>query len=227
MNLTRPAACLSRPRLQYLITLTEYANNLKMEGYAKSYLTGILSVFSAAMDYAVEPLHYLASNPMRYVRYPKVEKKPRERIILSLDEWHRIIERFPAGSWYHIPLMIGFYTGLRISEAFVLTWNDIDFKNRTLTVSKQVVKRNFGADVRRAVELNGKKEMRSSWYFTDTKTASSQRTVKFGETLYAALKQEYTRQLENKLKYASWDMKTSRLRCRPMYTIRMSWQSAL
>ena len=37
--------------------LQEYANSLKTEGYAKSYLTGILSVFSAAMDYAVEPLH--------------------------------------------------------------------------------------------------------------------------------------------------------------------------
>lgn len=184
--------------------LQEYANNLKMEGYAKSYLTGILSVFSAAMDYAVEPLHYLASNPMRYARYPKAEKKPRERIILSLNEWHRIIERFPAGSRYHIPLMIGFYTGLRILEAFALTWDDIDFKNHALTVLKQIVKHNFGADVRRAVELKGKKEMRSSWYFTSTKTASSQRTVKFGETLYATLKQEHTRQLENELKYAEY-----------------------
>ena len=69
--------------------------------------------------------------------------------------------------------MIGFYTGLRISEAFALTWDDIDFKNHTLTVSKQIVKRNFGADIRRAAELKGKKEMRSSWYFTSTKTASS------------------------------------------------------
>ena len=166
--------------------LQEYANDLKMNGYSKSHIIGILSMFGAALDYAVEPMHYLSANPMRYVKYPKIEKKPRERIILSLDEWQRIIDRFPAGSRYYLPLMIGFYTGLRISETFALTWNDIDFAKRTITVSKQIVKRNFGADVRKAIEKRGKKELKSSWYFASTKTPASQRTIKFGETLYRA-----------------------------------------
>ncbi len=184
--------------------LQEYANALKMDGLSKSHITGILSVFSASLDYAVEPLHYLPANPMRYVKYPKVEKKPRERIILTLEEWGRIIGRFPASSRFHIPLMIGFYTGLRISEAFALTWDDIDLENKALTVSKQVVKRNFGADVRKAATKTGKKEMRSSWYFATTKTASSMRTVKFGDTLYQALKQERTAQLKNEMKYGEY-----------------------
>lgn len=184
--------------------LQEYANTLKMNGLSKGHITGILSVFTAALDYAVEPLHYLPANPMRYVKYPKVERKPRERIILTLDEWQQIIDRFPPGSRYYIPLMIGFYTGLRISEAFALTWDDIDLENKTLTVNKQVVKRNFGADVRKVVEKTGKKEMRSSWYFTTTKTASSVRTVKFGDTLYQALKQERTAQLKNEMKYGEY-----------------------
>ena len=76
--------------------------------------------------------------------------------------------------------MIGFYTGLRISETFALTWDDIDFEKRNLTVSRQIVKRNYGADVRKAVEKKGKKELKSSWYFTTPKTESSTRTVKFG-----------------------------------------------
>ena len=184
--------------------LQEYANDLKMNGYSKSHMTGILSMFGAALDYAVEPMHYLSANPMRYVKYPRIEKKPRERIILSLDEWQQIIDRFPAGSRYYLPLMIGFYTGLRISEAFALTWNDIDFANRTITVSKQVVKRNFGADVRKAVDKRGKKEVRSSWYFASTKTPSSQRTIKFGDTLYRALKAERAAQIENELKYSEY-----------------------
>lgn len=124
-----------------------------------------------------------------YLRIMEGHLKPRERIILTPEEWQQIIERFPAGSRFHIPLMIGFYTGLRISETFALTWDDIDLENRTLTVSKQVIKRNFGADVRRAVEKTGKKEMLSSWYFTTAKTASSIRTTKFGDTLCQALKQ--------------------------------------
>lgn len=184
--------------------LQNYANDLKMNGLSKSHMAGILSIFGAALDYAVEPMHYLTANPMRYVKYPKVEKKPRERIILTLEEWERIIERFPANSRYHIPLMIGFYTGLRISEAFALTWDDIDFDKREITVNKQVVKRNFGADVRKVVEKKGKKELKSSWYFTTPKTSTSKRTVKFGETLYQALMTEYTVQTKNELEYGEY-----------------------
>ena len=130
---------------------------------------------------------------MQYVKFPKVERKPRERIILTLDEWDQIRDRF-QGTRYYIPLMIGFYTGLRISETFGLTWDDIDFEKRTISVNKQIVKRNFGADVRKVVEKKGKKELRSSWYFSTPKTATSTRKVAFGETLYQALKHEKAEQ---------------------------------
>lgn len=183
--------------------LQEYANDLKLNGLSKSHVVGILTTFQAALDYAVEPLHYISYNPMKSVRFPKIERKPRERIILTLDEWERIIDRF-KDTRYYIPLMIGFYTGLRISEAFALTWDDIDFENRTLSVNKQIVKRNFGADVRKVVEKKGKKEQRSSWYFTTPKTVSSIRTIPFGDTLYQALKQEKTAQMRNEMKYGEY-----------------------
>ena len=183
--------------------LQEYANDLKLNGLSKSHVVGILTTFQAALDYAVEPLHYISYNPMKSVRFPKIKRKPRERIILTLDEWERIIDRF-KDTRYYIPLMIGFYTGLRISEAFALTWDDIDFENRTLSVNKQIVKRNFGADVRKVVEKKGKKEQRSSWYFTTPKTVSSIRTIPFGDTLYQALKQEKTAQMRNEMKYGEY-----------------------
>ncbi len=100
--------------------------------------------------------------------------------------------------------MIGFYTGLRISEAFALTWDDIDFDKKTLSVNKQVVKRNFGADVRKVVEKTGKKEQRSSWYFGTPKTSTSVRTISFGETLCQVLKAEYIQQKKNELKYGEY-----------------------
>ena len=183
--------------------LQEYANSLKLNGYSKSHIVGILTVFQSALDYAIEPLHYISQNPMKSVKFPKVERKPKERIILTLDEWQRIIDRF-RDTRYYIPLMIGFYTGLRISEAFALTWDDLDFENKTLTVNKQIVKRNFGADVRKVVEKKGKKELRSSWYFTTPKTPASVRTVPFGETLYQALKHEKAEQLKNEMKYGEY-----------------------
>ena len=184
--------------------IQEFINDIKMDGLAKSSIVGILTTLSCAMNYAIEPLNYIQHNPCDRVKIPKVTKPPKERIILTVDEFQRIIKRFPEGSRFYIPLMIGFYTGLRISETFALTWDDIDFENRTLTVNKQVVKRNFGADVRKAAQKKGKKELKSSWYFTTPKTPTSNRTIKFGETLYKALKQEKRRQMENELKYSEY-----------------------
>lgn len=183
--------------------LQEYANNLKINGYSKSHIVGILTVFQSALDYAIEPLHYISQNPMKAVKFPKIERKPRERIILTMGEWQQIIERF-QDTRYYIPLMIGFYTGLRISEVFALTWDDIDFENKTLTVNKQIVKRNFGADVHKVVEQKGRREQHSSWYFTTPKTPASVRTIPFGDTLYNALKLEYTKQKKNELKYGEF-----------------------
>lgn len=48
--------------------------------------------------------------------------------------------RFPKGSTAHIPLILGYRCGLRISEAFAITWSDIDFDKGTLSVNRQVQK---------------------------------------------------------------------------------------
>ena len=184
--------------------IQEYANGLKLKGLSKSSIEGILSSFSVALDYAVEPLHYIPSNPMRYVKLPKIEKKPRERIILEPEEWEKIIDRFQPPSRFYIPLMIGYYTGMRISEVFALTWGDIDFENRTISVNKQVIKRNYGVDVRKVVKIKGKKEEKSAWYFQSLKTNSSERGIKFGQTLYNALLTEYKAQKANELLYGEY-----------------------
>lgn len=180
--------------------LQTFANDLKLNGLSKSHLVGILSTFSTALDYAVQPLGHLKENPMNYVKFPSVERKPKEKIILKPDEFQTIIERFPEENRFHIPLLIGWNCGLRISETFGLTWDDIDFENKTLTVNKQTVKRNYGVNVREVLKKQGKKEERSAWYFTSPKY-DSDRTIKIGDSLIKALKTEKLRQSENELMY--------------------------
>lgn len=189
-------------RLRVLTTaaIQEYINRLKIQGLAKSSVVGILSVLSASYEYAVEPLGYVPDNPCVRTRIPKFERKPKERYIISLEDFKQILERFPEDNIFHLPLMIGYYTGLRISEVFGLTWDDIDLENRTLTVNKIIVKRNYGVDVRKTLE----KKEKSAWYFGTTKTDSSNRTIKFGDTLYKALKHAKTAQKKNRLHYGEY-----------------------
>lgn len=185
-------------------SVQEYINTLKIRGLAKTSVAGILSVLSAAYEYAIEPLGYVRENPCTHVRMPKFERQSKERYIISPDEFKQILTRFPERNIFHIPLMIGYYTGLRISEAFALTWDDIDLDHRTLTVSKTVLKRNYGVDVRKVLEQKGKKEEKSAWYFGTTKTKSSERTIKFGDALYCALKHAKMEQKKNRLLYGEY-----------------------
>ena len=101
--------------------------------------------------------------------------------------------------------MIGFYTGLRISETFGLTLDDIDFDKRKISVNKQIVKRNFRADVRKVIlKRKVRKNSVHLGTFTTPKTFTSVREVPFGETLYQALKKEKAEQLKNEMKYGEY-----------------------
>ena len=193
-------------RLKSLSTASvqEYVNQLKLNGLARSSVVGILSVLSASYEYAIEPLQYVKENPCTRAKIPKFEKQPKERVIIPPEDFKKILERFPSSTPFYLPLMIGYYTGLRISETFALCWNDIDFENRTLSVTKTVVKRNYGVDVRKVMEQKGKKEEKSAWYFGTPKTESSVRTIKFGEALYKALKHAKIKQKKNRLLYGEY-----------------------
>lgn len=170
-------------------TIQEYVNKLKLDGYSKSSIKGILSTLSVAMDYAIEPLQYIKDNPCRYIKVGSVAKPPRERVVLSEEAFKQITERFSAGSRFYVPLMIGWNCGLRISECLGLTWDHIDFENRLLSVDHQTVRRSVGK--------------KTFWALREPKY-NSKRKIKFGETLYKVLKAEKKRQQENELKYGEF-----------------------
>ena len=101
----------------------EFVNSLKLRGLSRASIVGIFSTLSAALDYAIEPLKYIQYNPCNNVRIPKdTAAKKKTRYIITPEQFTQIIERFPEGSNFYIPLMIGYYTGVRISECFGLTW---------------------------------------------------------------------------------------------------------
>lgn len=166
-------------------TLQDFINNKYLSGYSRHYLVNIITVLNGAFKYAVYPGNFIKENPMQYVKIPKYEHSKLEidRTVLSIEDFNTIINRFPLGSPYYIPIMIGFYTGCRISEVMGLTWDDIDLESQTIDINKIIVKRE------------------SNWYFGSTKTRTSVRTIKIGESLILALKQQKKLQAENRLKY--------------------------
>lgn len=184
-------------------SIQEYVNTLKVSGFARATVVNILSVLSGSMNYAVEPLHYIQYNPCDRVRIPKYENARQElHVFIPPENMKKVFERFPESSPFYIPIMIGYHTGLRISECFGLRWDDIDLENQTITVDHQIVKRNFG-DVRDSLNKGRKKMDKSRWYFQSPKTESSNRTVRFGETLAKALKAAKRNKQLSRFKYGA------------------------
>ena len=169
--------------------IQKYINQMKTENYAMSTIQVALAVLTSSLDYAVEPLHYIRDNPCRYVKIGNASKPPRERIILTKEQFDKILELFPFGSRFYIPLMLGWNCGLRINECMGLTWNDIDFENRTISIDRQLT----------WYRIPG----RTLWYMKSPKY-DSKRVIPFGETLFRALKAEKKRQLENEMYYGEF-----------------------
>ena len=87
-------------------------------------------VFAAAVE-----LNLIASNPAERLKPPKVVKRPGR--ILTIDEVGALFEA-TDGHRYGAVVRILFTTGLRVSEALGLSWDDIDLDTGRATVRRAV-----------------------------------------------------------------------------------------
>lgn len=88
---------------------------------------------------------------------------------------------------------------MRVSEVYGLTWDCIDFENKTLTINKNIIKKNqYGLPKRRNIT---KGHSVGVWYYGDCKNQQSRRKISIGDTLIKALKEYKKEQEENKKFY--------------------------
>lgn len=167
--------------------LQTFMNDLFNRGYSNNYLRGIRNVLSGSLKYAVFPCKFISGNPMQYVKTPKKKDytEQEEKKTLELNEYQRILDKYPFGHKYHIVLQLAFYTGMRVSEVCALTWDNIDFQNKNISVKRILYK----------------ERSNNNWYFGPTKTQSSMRDISIGNTLLNLLKKHKKWQLENQLRY--------------------------
>ncbi|MCR5833302.1 MAG: tyrosine-type recombinase/integrase [Selenomonadaceae bacterium] len=50
-----------------------------------------------------------------------------------------MLEKHPFGKPLHIPLMLLYHTGMRVSEVVGLTWDEIDFDMKRINLSRQIL----------------------------------------------------------------------------------------
>ena len=115
-------------------------------------------------------------------------------VYLTREQLSVIFDRFPLGHPSYLPLMIGLHCGLRLGEAFALTWDDIDLDEKKLSVNKQIQWRQFKRTEEQKQEYNGRNtEDAGCWYYSSTK-CKSDRILELDDELYQVLSVEKSKQ---------------------------------
>ena len=168
-------------------------------------MKNILKVIKTSLNYAADVVGFIKENPALKVKLPRYDIPDSDPAhIFSKEEIKIILERFKKNHCVYYAFLTAYYTGLRVSEVFGLTWDDIDLENKKLTVNKNILKKNQ-AGATHGRHISGKAT--TMWFFGTCKTKSSYRTIDIGDTLVNALKEYKKEQEENKLEYGDYYMK--------------------
>ena len=113
-----------------------FLNDLKLKGYTKKTLAAFKFVIVRSLNSAINDYGYIQINPARNVQLPRIES-PARKGTLTADDKKKLFEYFTDIN-DRIALMLGLSCGLRIGEAFAVTWDDIDLDKKTITINKQI-----------------------------------------------------------------------------------------
>lgn len=165
----------------------EWVDSMKIKGYSRSMVKNSLTCLQGAMNYAILPLKYIQANPCTPVKVGKmpvnIPAKAHSEYICDVQEFNRILQRFPENNHFYLSLVVPYNTGTRLSETFAIDLNeDVNFEKHELNIKAQLMK------------------VENVWYLKPPKY-DSYRTIKMGHTLEQALKHAIHQRKLNRIKY--------------------------
>lgn len=152
-------------------SVTEFIGSLYAKGLADNSVAQIVGVLKRTLKYAVKK-KWLKFNPT-----VEIALKCGQRKVEAFNERDQtVLERYivKIGNPRLYGILISLYTGLRIGELLALTWDDVDFRSRTIAVCK----------TQSSVKVSdGKKP-----YIETPKTQAGNRNVPFSKELAPLMK---------------------------------------
>lgn len=204
-----------KPRIGYYklkavntLILQEMVNDIYVKkAFSKEYMKNILKIIKGAFKYAKVTAKLIKDNPAEDVKLPKMsaDSDSKEIIILTKGDVNTILDRFKDSPAVYYGMLTAYYTGLRVSEVYGLTWDCVDFENKKITVNKIVKKLEKDGKVSDSGKVRGTRGKASTrWYLGECKTKSSYRTIDIGDTLCNHLKDYKAWQEANKEEYGEY-----------------------
>lgn len=153
---------------------------INCKGLSPKSIKNVHGVLHACLDQAIKN-GIIKSNPSEACVLPKVVKREMNTVT-DINRFFQII----SGEEYESIYLFAVFTGMRQAEIIGLTWDCVDFENGTITVEKQL-RRDHGT-------------AGEEYTFTSPKNGKK-RIIAPAQFVFDALKQERTKQIENKLKH--------------------------
>lgn len=180
------------------ITRTEYQKwiNELREHYSEGTVRRIHSIMSSAMIDAVHEFNIIRENPIQKIKIPKDNEKVDKISYFTMEQLESFLNtvktpmkhaKYQASIQYYALFTLLARTGLRIGEALALTWNDINFEEKTLSIEKTLV-----------YPLN------STPYLSTPKSKKSARTIRLDDTTVKLMKRHRINQKEVCLMYENY-----------------------
>ena len=144
----------------------------------------IHTVLSAMLKQAVQD-EIIGTNVAAKVRKPKLQKT-REMITLTPDEVKKFLAEI-SDPEQHMIFKMAFASGCRRSELLGLSWTNVDFKKKTITIAQIVIKINNVAVISET-----------------TKNASSRRSITLDDETIAELKTHEKRVKKRRFSTPNW-----------------------
>ena len=112
---------------------------LKSKDYSKTYTQQMLNVLSSSFNYAIFPCAYIENNPCGKLNIKSLHFKETEKVEITKEDVDKIIDYLSIRNEdFIIVIKILYHTGCRIGECIALTWDDIDFENKKISITKQL-----------------------------------------------------------------------------------------
>lgn len=128
---------LSANALQEFVIQKLETGNLKTgKGLSSNSVIGIVGVLKQALHQALV-LEMITKDNSSLIKMPTVQEKLIEAF--EIEEQNKVVDYCMSSKKpNHFGIVLCFYTGLRIGELLALTWNDIDFDRKTMSINKSV-----------------------------------------------------------------------------------------
>ena len=182
--------------------LQKYFNDLYLSSSASvNTINNLRTLMSQILKFACNNRHILY-NPMASVQKPNlristsVQKNKQVRGLIDDETIEKILKRFPEESASFLPFIICLEAGLRIGEAFGLSWDDISFENHCIFVVRQLQRRERKVKCS-AYEIELLKQypqLENEMWCTCNPKYESRRAIPMSEKLEAALYRAKERQ---------------------------------